>query len=311
MDSTMAGKMNFAGLPKIPEELAALMAHVGPRWAEDIPRHSKLMAEQFSTIHATGDKSGTAVEYDIPYGANARQKLDLYQPTGKQGARPALIFVHGGAFVEGDRNRTPEVYGNVLSYFTRHSVVGLNAGYRLAPEACYPEASHDVARVVAWVLKHAPEIGVDPSRIFLMGHSAGAAHAATYAYDSRVHPATGPGIAGLIVVSGRVRADNQPINPNSRKVEAYYGCDASTYDDRSPVSHAGANSPPTMIAWAEFENPLIDVYCLELAHRLAMARNKAPRVLRLEGHNHTSMVAHIGTADERLGSAVLDFMQSP
>jgi acetyl esterase len=306
----MAEKTNTAGLPRIPKKLAALMARVGPQWAEDIPQHSKLMAEQFSAIYATGDKSATAVEYDIPYGEHARQKLDLYQPAGKKDAGPALIFVHGGAFVEGERNRTPEVYGNVLSYFTRHAVVGVNAGYRLAPEATYPEASRDVAGVVAWVLTHAAEIGVDPSRIFLMAHSAGAAHAATYAYDSRAHPAAGPGIAGLIIVSGRVRADNLPINPNARKVEAYYGCDASTYDDRSPVSHAGANSPPTMIAWAEFENPLIDVYCLELAHRLAVARNKSPRVLRLEGHNHTSMMAHIGTADERLGAAVLDFMQS-
>jgi acetyl esterase len=196
----------------------------------------------------------------------------------------------------------------VLYYFARHGMVGINAGYRLAPKAAYPAASRDVGEVVTWMRTNAEALGVDPSRIFLMGHSAGGAHVGTYAYDKRHHPAEGPGIAGLIIVSGRVRADNRAENPNARRVEAYYGTGSTRYEDVTPINHVDASSVPTFVAFAQHENPLIDVYCLELAHRLAAAKGRAPPVLQLQGHNHTSIVAHLNTAEDILGSAIREFI---
>jgi acetyl esterase/lipase len=287
-----------------------LMAEIGPRWGESVTSNVKLMVDEFSKVHrGAGVPAGLSVRRDVSYGVHERQRLDVFLP--KEAAkRPALIFVHGGAFVEGHRNRTPEIYANVLTWFARHDVVGINMGYRLAPEAVYPEATRDVGTVVAWTRENADALGVDATRIFLMAHSAGAAHAASYAYDRRRHPLAGPGIAGLVVVSGRVRADNRPDNPNARKVEAYYGADAD-FEDVSPVAHVGAESVPTFVAWAEYENPLIDVYCAELAYRLATAKRRSPPVAWLEGHNHTSIIAHIGTAEETLAQAILGFITAP
>jgi hypothetical protein len=143
-----------------------------------------------------------------------------------------------------------------------------------------------------------------------MGHSAGAAHTGSYAYDSSFHGPQGPGIAGHIVVSGRVRAETWPGNPNAPKVEAYYGENPDAMEKHSAVSHVSSSSVPTMIAIGEFENPFIDVHCAELFHRFAHAKGRAPRFLRLEGHNHTSMIAHFNTADERLGLEVLRFIET-
>jgi len=236
----------------------------------------------------------------------------VYVPDGvtkENGAAPVVVFAHGGAFVEGDKERTPEVYGNVLRRLARGGVVGVNMEYRLAPEFKYPAASDDVAGALAWTRANIARFGGDPARIFLMGHSAGAAHTGSYAYDARRHGKDGPRIAGHIVVSGRVRAEMRADNPNRSKVAAYYGEDAALQEDCSAVSHINAASVPTMIAMAEFDNPLIDIHCIELAHRLAQAQNRAPRTLWLEGHNHTSIIAAMDTADDRLGGEILDFIR--
>jgi len=303
--------MNESTLPQIPQALLELMARVGPIWREDVPGNVQLMIDNFSPILSRAPKNGIDVRREISYGEYPRQVLDVYSPENQGSPRPAVLFVHGGAFISGHRNRSNEIYGNVLYCLARHRIVGINVEYRLADDAKYPEATRDVASAVGWVSKNCRELDVDPARIFLFGHSAGAAHAGSYAYDSRHHPASGPGIAGFIVLSGRVRADNRLDNPNARKVEAYYGPNNAIYEDVSPVTHVGVDSVPTFVAWSEFENPLLDVYCAELVYRLAVAKGKAPPSLWLRGHNHTSGIAHLNTANSFLEKMIIEFIRRP
>ncbi len=298
-------------LPPIPAELYDLMAEVGPRWRTNVSGHVDLMLQRFSDVLKSSPHDGVTVHGDIAYGDHERHVIDVFLPETTTSPPPLVIFVHGGAFVSGHRNRTAQIYSNVLVYLARHGIAGINVGYRLANHTSYPGATEDIAAVVDWAHAHASEYGWDTKRIFLMAHSAGAAHAGSYAYDPRFRPAEGSQLAGMIVVSGRVRADNLPENPNANKVEQYYGPDSSQYDSYSPVSHITADSLPTFVAWAEYENPLIDVYCAELVYRLAHAKRKAPPSMWLAGHNHTSSIAHIGTADERLGKALVDFIHNP
>lgn len=293
---------------EIPEELRRLMAKIGPTWSSNTSGHVKMMIEAFTPLLARCPKDGVSVQRDLPYGAHARQVLDVYSPAVPRDAR-VVVFVHGGAFVDGEKDRSPEIYGNVCMWLARHGIVGVNIEYRRAPEAQYPAGTEDVCLACRWVVRNAADLGVDPSRIFVFGHSAGAAHAAAYAYGAPGSEG-GPGVAGLIVVSGRVRADNRPDNPNAKKVEAYYGSDASLFEERSAVHYADARVP-TFIAIAQYENPLLDVYCLELAHVLARQQGKAPRFMQLRGHNHTSIIAHINTAEDALGAALLEFVYQP
>ena len=298
--------------PEIPNELRELMAELGPRWGSNPAAHVKIMLDHFSEVLKRAPKEGVTVRRDIPYGSHARQKFDLFEPADKDRKRAAIVFVHGGAFLDGNPNRTEEIYSNVLHYFARNGHVGVNISYRLAGDAKYPGATEDIGSVIKWVQQHADEIGVDASRIFLMGHSAGAAHAGSYAYDKRLQPSGGPGIAGLIVVSGRVRAETLAENPNAHKVATYYETtDEARLDDMSPVSHVGADSVPTFVAWGEYENPLIDLHCSELVHRLAIAKRRTPPMFWLRGHNHTSTIGHINTAEDDLGRALLDFIANP
>ena len=90
----------------------------------------------------------------------------------------------------------------------------------------------------------------------------------TYAYD----PAAGylgRDLKGIVLLSSRLRIDVSPENPFADGVRAYFGDDPSVYETRSPVTHAAVSALPVMIAIAEFENPLLDLYGLELAHRIA------------------------------------------
>jgi acetyl esterase/lipase len=295
----------------IPASLRSLMAEIGPRWGADTSGNVRRVIDEFSLVLAHAPKLGAIVARDIAYGPHPRQAFDLYTPEAPGQGRPALIFVHGGAFTDGNRNRTNEIYSNVGWYFARHGIVTINTGYRLAPEIMFPESSRDIGKVVAWARANARDIGIDGKRVFLMGHSAGGAHVATYAYDSRAQNPGGPNLAGLVVLSGRVRADNLLENPNARRVEAYYGADASVYDDRSPVTHVAPDSVPTFIAWAEFENPLLDVYCAELTWRLGLAKRRTPPIMWLKGHNHSSLIAHINTEEDALGAAIRAFIADP
>lgn len=298
-------------MPDIPASLRALMAEVGPKWRDDTAGHVDMMITAFSDVLKRISRAGVTVHRDIAYGPHERQQVDVFLPSRNVAAPPVVLFVHGGAFVSGHRNRTEQVYSNVLHYLAQRGIAGINVGYRLATHATYPGATLDIAAAVDWARAHAGEYGWNPDKVFLMSHSAGAAHAGAYAYDPAFASAGKPPLAGMIVVSGRVRIDNLKENPNAKKVEQYYGSDASRFEGYSPVHHINRDSVATFVAWAEFENPLIDVYCAELVYRLAEAKRKAPPTMWLAGHNHSSAIAHIGTSDDLLGQAIVSFIENP
>jgi acetyl esterase len=66
---------------------------------------------------------------------------------------------------------------------------------------------------------------------------------------------------------------------------------------------------PVFIGFAEFENALIDVYCLEMAYRLAVLQGKAPAMYYARGHNHTSIVGQMNTDDDSLTPEILAFVK--
>ena len=299
--------VSVEAMSALPEAVRLQMAAIGPVWGADIQKHRDIVLAAYAPLLAQSPKAGVSVESERTYGEHPRQRLDIYRPQSKL-SMPVVIFVHGGAFVRGDKRVNDEIHGNVLYYFARNGCLGLNVEYRLAPEAAFPAGAHDVAAAVDWAGRHAAELGGDPGRIFLIGHSAGATHVATYACDPNAGAKPPAGVRAIVLLSGRLRADARPDNPNAAGVRAYFGEDGSRYDERSPVTWAGRCALPVMIAIAEFDNPLLDVYGAEFFWKLAAARGKAPRFLRLRNHNHISMVAHFNTGEDLLGREILDFM---
>ena len=289
------------------------MDRIGPIWGSEIQKHRDIVLRLYDPLLAVAPKAGVAITRDVSYGAHPRQILDIFKPEGARRAAPVVMFVHGGAFVRGDKRASSEVYDNVLIWFARQGYVGVNIEFRLAPEAAYPGGADDLASSIAWVKNNIAAHGGDGEKIFVIGHSAGGTHVATYAYD----PAAGylgRDLAGIVLVSARLAADVLPENPNAPGVRAYFGTDESLYATRSPLTHItsqnAATKLPVFTVNAEYENPLLDLYGLEFAHRIAVIRRHAPRYLRLTRHNHVSIVAHFNTGEDLLGCEMIDFFES-
>lgn len=115
---------------------------------------------------------GVVAERDLTYMQYGRRalQLDLYRPqeaTSK--TRPAIVLVHGGGWRSGYReNLTP-----LAQALAERGIVAANISYRLAPEAQFPAAIHDVKAAIRWLRKNADAYGVDPDKIAVGGTSAG------------------------------------------------------------------------------------------------------------------------------------------
>lgn len=114
---------------------------------------------------------GVRETLDVAYaGEGARTRLDVFSPAHAAGPLPTVVWIHGGAWISGDKaDVRPYVRRLALEGFTTIAV-----SYPLAPERTYPGALTRVNAALAYVVQHADELRVDPSRIAIAGDSAGA-----------------------------------------------------------------------------------------------------------------------------------------
>jgi acetyl esterase/lipase len=251
---------------------------------------------------------GVKVQRDVKYGPAERNLLDVFTPEAGGASRPVLIFVHGGAFVEGNKRRTPDspFYDNIMLWAVRHGYVGVNITYRLAPKSPWPAGAEDVASAVQWVAANIPQYGGDPSGVFLMGHSAGAIHVATYVAHPEFHKVPGGGLAGAIMVSGIYDLTATPLGDQEM---AYFGSDPSLYQERSSLAGLRATALPLMIVSSELDLPRF-VEQFELLKQATCKRaSGCARAVMLPQHSHMSEVYSINTSDDRLTREIAEFMQ--
>ncbi|MBL8325248.1 MAG: alpha/beta hydrolase [Rubrivivax sp.] len=87
------------------------------------------------------------------------------------GPLPALVYLHGGAFMQG----SPETHWDITADLAaRWGLMAFSVDYALAPEHPFPAAVDDVRTAVEWLFAQAGTLAVDPGRIGIGGDSAGA-----------------------------------------------------------------------------------------------------------------------------------------
>lgn len=133
------------------------------------------------------------------YGESERQTLDVYVPASAPRNAPVIVFFYGGAWSSGDKRE----YSFAGHAFAAQGFVTVVPDYRLYPQVRFPDFVHDGAAALRWTQDNIQRYGGDPSRIVLVGHSAGAHIAAMAALDPQYARAAGydldaiRGVAGL------------------------------------------------------------------------------------------------------------------
>ncbi len=249
-----------------------------------------------------------SIEMDIPFGPHERQRLDIHIPKETSATpRPIVMFVFGGGFVHGHKNLHGEwIYGNVPDFFARNGMIGINVNYRLAPEYEWPAGAQDVAAAVAWVRKNIAKYGGDPDQLFIAGHSSGATHVATYALRPELHPEGGPGIAGVMILSGGFYMTPETPEPNHL---AYYGADITKWAHRNLIANAKWGDFDIFLSTAELEPYSFNRSFTSMLDALTQRSGRMPRVANFLTHNHYSEQMAIGTGDEQIESALLGFVR--
>lgn len=246
------------------------------------------------------------VHRDVVYGPDPRHRLDVFVPSAGVRRAPAIVFVHGGGFVMGDKG-APDApfYNNVGLWAARAGCIGVTITYRLAPAAPWPAGSEDVGTAVRFLHSAIEQWGGDANGIFVMGQSAGAVHVAGFIADSRLHPTSGSGISGAIMISGLydvARADRNQFQ------SAYFGEDPSRWPEQSALERLAATSLPCFYSVSEFDPPDFQRQAAWLVEAHTMRQGRWPQVVRLTGHNHLSSVLQIGSAIDTLGPELLRFI---
>ena len=288
----------------IPPEIVAAVKKIGP--VIDPPATAAL----FEPLQKKEPYDGVTVMRDEKYGSDPRNRLDVFQPAKPDSARrPILIFVHGGAFTGGDKHRPGNVfYDNIMLWAVANGMVGVNITYRLAPENPYPAGAEDVAMAVQWTLENATKFGGDPRRIFLMGHSAGAVHVATYVAHPEFHKVKGSGLAGAILVSGLYELTPDTDGAPQR---AYFGADLRKWDGRSSLRGLVATDLPLLVARAELDPSEFIVQADVLRAAMCGGASGCPTYVLLQGQSHMSEIYAINTVETHLTDPIKSFVSKP
>lgn len=136
-----------------------------PRLRAALRRTSKPLSE------IIGSRPISADDHEVPSsGACPAVVVTVLRGTHGSTGRPCIVYLHGGGMIMGDRFAGAHEF---CSWVEKLDAVVVTVEYRLAPEHPHPAPVEDCYAAPRWVVDHATDLGIDPSRIVTAGTSAG------------------------------------------------------------------------------------------------------------------------------------------
>jgi len=249
-------------------------------------------------LNALVPDSGYRVEHDLAYGAESRQRLDVYLPDELLAPAPVVVFFYGGRWQSGERGEFRFV-GQALA---SQGFITVIPDYRRYPEVRFPLFVEDGAAAIAWVRDNIPQRGGEAAAIHLMGHSAGAHIAALLTLDdhylaaARVPPDSIASFAGLAGPYDFLPLDDPTL-------EQIFAVDdlAAT----QPISFADRAAPPTLLLHGAADETVLPANSERLAAALAAAGNEAQLEI-YPAVGHVGLVAALGAPLRWLAPVLTD-----
>ncbi len=209
-----------------------------------------------------------------------------------------VLFVHGGAWVRGDRSQYPAIAGRLA----KAGLTVVVPSYRLAPKHPHPAQIEDAAAAAAWTVRHAAEYGGDPSRIFLAGHSAGGHLVSLLATNARwlaPHGLEPASFRGVLSFSG---VYDVSLAPN------LFGPGEESIQSASPIRHTSGALPPFLLTYCEFDYASLPEQARRF-HAALSAAGQKPRLVFVPGENHISEIISVLKDADPTWLAALGFLR--
>lgn len=260
------------------------------------------------------------VYFDGPDEADDKTRLDLFIPEGE--GWPLVVFAHGGGWSDGDKDLRiggRDVYRNIGRYLATNGVGAAVINYRLMPGVHWRTQMTDVARAVVYARRRADEVGGNPARLFVAGHSAGAHLVARVALDGQILEATGSQsgiICGVIAVAGAGydMEDQQSylLGAEFEYLEQRFGRvdgGGSWPREASVVQFIDDDAPPFLVIHGDREYPGL-IRQSDILVALLKESGVPVDKLVVDGFNHTRMVLAMSRDDRMAGPAMVDFAKT-
>lgn len=249
----------------------------------------------FGAVNARQPVGDTVAHQGIPF--NRELSLDVYAPRDASRA-PVVVFFYGGSWSSGKR----QWYRWVGESLAARGMVVVIPDYRTWPKAKLDGFLDDAAHAVAWTKANVDRYGGDPSRLFVMGHSAGAHIAALLATDKHWLAAVGMqprDLAGFIGLAGPY--DFLPLK--RAKFIDMFGSTPEAQARSQPVNFVDGDGPPALILQGEADTTVRPSNAQSLAARYEA--HGEPVTLRLyPAITHMSILFALGPSKDK--APVLD-----
>jgi acetyl esterase/lipase len=237
-------------------------------------------------LNAASWGGDVVAERDIPFGKDARLKLDVYRPAKVDGASPVVVFFYGGSWQHGDKS----IYRFIGAALARAGLVVVIPDYRLYPPAIYPDFLRDSALAVRWAKDNAARFGGDALTLFLAGHSAGAYNAISLATDRRwlaeVRLDPKADLSGAIGIAGPY--DFLPLQDKQLKI--IFGPEAER-PKTQPIHYVNGDEPPLLLLRPAQDTVVDPGNSERLAMRVEQKNGKAI----LKTYNRVGHLSILGT----------------
>lgn len=230
----------------------------------------RLAGQQGSDERQRGPRAQT-----IAYGSDPLQQLDLYAAPGTRAKAPLVLYVHGGGWKRGSKETAAS--RQAPGHFTQAGYAYASIDYRLVPKNTVEDQARDVAQALKALLERADALGIDRSRVVIMGHSAGAHLVALVGTDEQYLRSAGLSFAdidGVIPNDGAAYDVPAQMRQAGRLMQDTYdqafGTDPARQRALSPtLQAAGPNAPAFLLIHVQRKDGVAQAKELEAALRRA------------------------------------------